>query len=70
MVVNHRTSTFQVSISGVLQGSMDGQLLFNLFEKDLVLFIQHKYLGNYGDYNNLSITGCNIRFEKITACRI
>ena len=45
----------EVVIAGVLQGSTDGPLLFNLFINDLILFLYTTVLSNYADDNNLYV---------------
>ena len=37
--VKNKFSSFKEAITGVIQGSTDGPLLFNLFINDLFLFI-------------------------------
>ena len=64
VVINNSASTTQTVIAGVLQGSIDGHLLFNLSINELVLFIEYTALGNYADDDNLSITGANIENIK------
>ena len=39
-------------IAGVLQGSIDGSLFFNLFTYDLVFFKEQCTLSNYADDNS------------------
>ena len=42
--------------AGVLEGSRDGLLLFNLFINNVIFFIEQRTLSNYAD-NNMSISG-------------
>ena len=56
---NNKFNTESNVIAGVLQGCVDGPLLFNLFISDLVFFIQYCTLSNYADENNLFSTGKN-----------
>ena len=44
-------------IAGILQGSIDDPLLFNLLINDLISFIEQSTLSNYADDNNSSISG-------------
>ena len=43
--MNSSASTAKSVVAGVLQGSMDGSLLFNIFIKNQVLFILYSILG-------------------------
>ena len=52
---NNKFNAAKTVIAGVLQGSIDGPLLFNLFINDLVLFLTETMLSNYADDNNLYI---------------
>ena len=54
VVISNETSSSEVIIAGVPQGSIDGPLLFNLFINDLILFLYTTILTNYADDNNLS----------------
>ena len=53
--INNKFSLERNVIAGVVQGSFDGPLLFNLFINDLVFFIQYSVLSNYADDNNLFV---------------
>ena len=56
-VINNQTSSSEVVIVGVPQGSIDGPLLFNLFINDLILFLYTTVLSNYANDNNLYAIG-------------
>ena len=64
---NNNFSSYEKVQAGVLQGFIDGPLLFNLFRDDLVLFLSGTILSNYADNNNLYSTGkeLNIIKEKL-----
>ena len=55
--INNKFSSERDVIPGVLQGSIDGPLLFNLFINDLTFFIEQCILSNYANDNNSSISG-------------
>ena len=55
--INHKSSSENIVIAGVPQGSIDGPLLFNLFISDLIFFIRCCTLSNYVDDNNLFSMG-------------
>ena len=57
VVINNKTNSSEVVIAGVQQGSNDGQLLFNLFINDLILFLYTTVLSNYADDSNLYAIG-------------
>ena len=57
VVINNKTSSSEVVIAGVPQGSIDGPLLFNLFINDLILFLYTTVLSNYADDKNLYAIG-------------
>ena len=57
VVINNKTSSFEVVISGEPQGSIDGPLLFSLFINDLTLFLFSTVLSNCADENNLYAIG-------------
>ena len=45
-------SIFQLLLSGVLQGSILGLILFNLFTNDLFMYIKNSDLHNFADNNH------------------
>ena len=51
--INIKVSSERDLIAGVLQGSIDGPLLFNLFINDLIFFIEQCTLRNYADDNKI-----------------
>ena len=55
--INNKFSSERDVIAEVLQGSIDGPLLFNLFVNDLIFFVEECVLSNYVDGNNFSISG-------------
>ena len=57
VVINNKTSSSKVIVTGVPQGSIDGPLLFNLFINDLILFLYTTVLSNYADDNNFYAIG-------------
>ena len=50
VVINNKSSSSEVVIAGIPQGSIDGPLLYNLF---LILFLHTAVLSNYADDKNL-----------------
>ena len=65
--INNNFSSYKKVQAGLLQGSIDDLLLFNLFVNDLVLFLSKTFLSNYADDNNLYSIGkeLNIIKEKL-----
>ena len=61
---NNNFGSYEKVQAGVLQGSIDGPLLFNLFIDDLVLFLSETLLSNYADDNNLYSTGKELNIIK------
>ena len=51
--VNNNFSSWEKIIAGVPQGSILGQLLFNIFISDLFAFVSSSNLSNYADDNTL-----------------
>ena len=52
--INNTYSIFQLLLSGVLQGSILGPILFNLFINDLFMFIKNSDLHDFADDNTIS----------------
>ena len=55
--INNKFSSERDVIAGVLQGSIDGPLIFNLFMNDLIFFKERCTLSNYANDSNLSFSG-------------
>ena len=64
--VNNNFSSSENIIAGVLQSSILGPLLFNIFINDLFLFVSSSNLSNYADDNTLHASGFNI--EEVQNC--
>ena len=58
--VNNNFSSWEKIIAGVLQGSILGPLLFNIFINGLYLFVSSSFLSNYADDNTLYASGFNL----------
>ena len=65
--MNYNFCSYKKVQAGVLEGSTDDPLLFNLFINNLVLFLSETFLSNYADDNNLYSIGreLNIIKEKL-----
>ena len=61
---NKTFSEWERITTGVLQGSILGPLLFNIFLNDLFLFISSSSLSNYTDDNTLCTFGDNLKKIK------
>ena len=53
VVINNKTSSFEVIIADAPQGFIYGPFLFNLFISDIILFLYTIVLSNYADDINL-----------------
>ena len=53
--INHTESFIQILLSGVLQGSIHGPILFNLFINDLLFFTKEVELANFADNNTIYV---------------
>ena len=62
--INKNFSAGKTIIAGVLQSSIDGSLLLNLFINDLILFLTETMLSNYTDVNSLFSRGKDISKVK------
>ena len=56
MKTNDTYSVFQVLLSGVIQESVLGLILFNIFINDFLLWIENAILHNFADDNIISCT--------------
>ena len=64
--VNNNFSSWEKTNAGVLQGSILGLLLFNIFINDLFAFVSSSNLSNYADDNTLYASGFNL--EEVKNC--
>ena len=65
--MNSNFSSWQEIIAGVLQSSILGPLLLNIFVNDLFLFVSSSKLSNYADdniYDNIYASGHNLEEVK------
>ena len=62
--VNNNFSSWGEIFAGVPQGSILGQLLFNIFINDFFLFVSSSYLSNYADDKTLYASGFNLKKVK------
>ena len=62
--VSNSYSSWSEIIAGVLQGSILGPLLFNIFLNTLFLYPEKTFLRNYADDNTLYSTGNTIESVK------
>ena len=58
--INSNFSSWEKITAGVLQGSITGPLLFNIFINGLFLFVSSSFLSNYADNNTLYASGFNL----------
>ena len=58
--INNTESLFQILLSGIPQGSILGPILFNIFIKDLFLFLEDVDLANFADDNTVYTANKNI----------
>ena len=68
--INNNFSATITVIPGVLKGSVDRPILFNLFINDLVLFLTETILNNYADDNNLFSIRKDINKVKMDLLKI
>ena len=64
--INNIYSIFQILLSGILQGSILGPILFNIFINDLFLWISNSELLNFADDNTISSAENTIEEPIIT----
>ena len=64
--VNSNSSMWEKMISGVLQGSILGPLLFKTFLNDLFLFVENSDLSNHADGNTLYSSGNDLEKQNKT----
>ena len=57
VVINNKTSSSEVVIASIPQGSIDGLHTFILFINDLILFLYTTVLNNYAERSNLCALG-------------
>ena len=61
--INNTLGDWRKIITGVLQGSIPGDLLFNIFLNDIFFFLNDATLGNYADDSSRYIYNKN--FETV-----
>ena len=59
--INNKQSEFDTIISGVLQGSIFGPFLYNIFFNDFFFFIPKTSVHNFADDNTLASFGSTIK---------
>ena len=64
VTLNNTNSALNILLSGVLQGSVLGPILFNIFMNSLLLSIKNSDLHNFADDNTISSAAHNI--EELT----